>query len=55
MKAGMILVLILGVGTFALGLCIMMFGWGLEPESWPWIIFPWFGMLLLQITGQSFK
>jgi Kef-type K+ transport system membrane component KefB len=24
--------------SLGIGICVMMFGWGLEPKSWGWII-----------------
>lgn len=26
------------LAAFGIGWLVLMFGWGLEPQSWPWII-----------------
>lgn len=41
-----VLVAILSVfASFAISVMVLMFGWGLEPHSWPWI----FGGFTVQV------
>lgn len=47
MKAG--LSLAIGIGSFALGVLVMIHGWGIEPQHWGWIIGG--GMASVFLTG----
>lgn len=38
--------------SFGTSWLVMMFGWGLVPQSWPWIIFGTFMAILFAGTGQ---
>jgi len=45
---GIVAVLML-ILAFVVGLCVMIWGWGLTPQSWGWII----GGALFNIVGYA--
>lgn len=38
---------------FGLSLCVMLFGWGLEPKSWGWVIWGNIGVILTSAVIQA--
>lgn len=38
---------------FGLSLCVMLFGWGLKPESWGWVIWGNIGAILVSALIQA--
>lgn len=38
---------------FGLSLCVMLFGWGLEPKSWSWVIWGNIGAILVSAIIQA--
>ena len=43
-------VILAGIGV---GWATMIYGWGLDPSNWPWIIFGTAGNILLAGLGQA--
>ena len=39
-------------GAFGIGWMVMIYGWGLVPVSWPWIIFGTLAAILVTGVGQ---
>lgn len=43
--------------TFGLSILVLMYGWGLEVKSWPWVIFggfgsAFFGAIIMAVPGD---
>lgn len=48
-----LLLIILFVGAYCLTLAVMINGWGIQPQSWSWIIGGGFGAAILAaVMGQ---
>jgi hypothetical protein len=42
--------------AWVLNICVLMFGWGLAPVSWPWIIIGGvIGNFMVAIMGKAFQ
>lgn len=51
MKA--LVTLISTAALFSLSICVMIFGWGLTPQSWGWVIWGNIGALFVSVLIQG--
>ena len=43
------------IAVFVLSLGVMIYGWGLQPVSWVWIIGGWFGVIGITACLETIK
>ena len=48
-----LLVILVYASLFGLSVCCSVYGWGLEPRSWRWIISTWIGIAFVNILSTA--